>query len=135
MAFALGPVVIPWASLSGRGPLLPPQSGPSNLRGSPCSSSRRHPEGRRDHCAPPPAPGTATRYAPSPVHSGNPSTLGHRVVPRQRVRGLACSSNRFDDLDELVPSVALAPGELHQIPSTGRSEEHTSELQSLRHLV
>ena len=58
-------------------------------------------------------------YAPSPVHSGNPSTLGHRVVTRQRVRGLACSSNRFDDLDELVPLVALAPGELHKIPSTG----------------
>src|SRR5205814_211677 len=54
------------------------------------------------------------------------------------VNGMRNRRERADRVAELLRLVGLRPEFMHRFPhafSGGRSEEHTSELQSLRHLV
>src|SRR5205814_9450187 len=63
------------------------------------------------------------------------AALGERASSRALPRGHPRARHRGRDRGAAQPRAGTRRVLLHRAPAGGRSEEHTSELQSLRHLV
>src|SRR5205814_9978088 len=81
-----------------------------------------------------PAPTLRTPYQPPPTAPPSPYTPLFRSV-RRRARSAAAVLEFLDAAAELAPPARASSAAASRNSSTARSEEHTSELQSLRHLV